>query len=169
MLVLNHSCMETLIPENNDSFPKCGTLSIGMQTTKKSTREKGTQYQDATIRNKFTQTVNIITYNTISIQCHILALDWNQGKRTTLASQVLREQNKKRWLYLYLRLVFEICETLKSKKLATSKMEPFLMFNRSQLLHIISWIFRYFLFTLSGFFSRPPNCSWGEKSSTKVL
>ena len=27
----------------------------------KNTREKGTQYSDATIRNKFTQTVNIIT------------------------------------------------------------------------------------------------------------
>ena len=88
--------MATLIPENNDSFPKCGTLSIGMQTTKKSTREKGTQYQDATIRNKFTH-----TDNTISIQCRILALVWNQGKRTTLASQVLREQNEKLTLFVF--------------------------------------------------------------------
>ena len=54
MSVLNDSCMETLIPENNDFFLKCDTLSIGMQTTKKSTREKGTQYKDATISNKFT-------------------------------------------------------------------------------------------------------------------
>ena len=85
MSVLNHSCVETLTPKNNDFFPKCDTLSFGTQTTKKSTREKGTQYQDATIRNKFTH-----TDNTISIQCRILALVWNQGKRTTLASQVLR-------------------------------------------------------------------------------
>ena len=68
MSVLNHSCVETLILENNGFFPKCDTLSIETQTTKKGTREYGTQYQDATIRNKFTQTVNIITYNTISIQ-----------------------------------------------------------------------------------------------------
>ena len=50
------------------SSPKCDTLSIGMQTTKESTREKGTQYKDATISNKFTQTVIVTTYNTISIQ-----------------------------------------------------------------------------------------------------
>ena len=31
--------------------------------------------------------------------------------------------------YLYLELVFEICKTLKSKKLAISKIEPFLTFN----------------------------------------
>ena len=68
MSVLNDSCMETLIPENNDFFLKCDTLSIGMQTTKKSTREKGAQYKDATIRNKFTQTINGITYNTIGMQ-----------------------------------------------------------------------------------------------------
>ena len=48
MSVLNHSCVETLIPENNDFFLKYDTLYIGMQTTKKSTREKGTQYQGAT-------------------------------------------------------------------------------------------------------------------------
>ena len=68
MSVLNHSCVETLIPENNDFFLKYDTLYIGMQRTKKSTREKGTQYQGANIRNKITQTVNIITYNTKSIQ-----------------------------------------------------------------------------------------------------
>ena len=61
--VSTDSCVETLTPENDDYFPKCDTLSIGTQTTKKSTRER-----DATIRNKFTQTVNVITYNTISIQ-----------------------------------------------------------------------------------------------------
>ena len=66
--VSTDSCVETLIPENDDFLPKCDTLSIGTQTTNKSTREKGTQYKDATIRNKFTQTVNVITYNTISIQ-----------------------------------------------------------------------------------------------------
>ena len=66
--VSTDSCVETLIPENDDSFPKCYTLSIRTQTTKKSTREKGAQYKDATIRNKFTQTVNVITYNTISIK-----------------------------------------------------------------------------------------------------
>ena len=68
MSVLNDSCVKTLIPENNDFFPKCDTLSIGTQTTIKSTREKGTQYEDATIRNKFTHTVNVITYNTRSMQ-----------------------------------------------------------------------------------------------------
>ena len=47
------SSVKTLIPENDDFFLKCDTLSIGTQTTKKSTREKGTQYKDATIRNKF--------------------------------------------------------------------------------------------------------------------
>ena len=61
MSVLNDSCVETLIPENSDFFPKCHNLSIWTQTTKKSTREKGTQYKDATIKNKFTQTVNAIT------------------------------------------------------------------------------------------------------------
>ena len=34
----------------------------------KSTREKGTQYKDATIRNKFTQTLKVMTYYTISTQ-----------------------------------------------------------------------------------------------------
>ena len=68
MSVLNDSCVKTLIPENNDFFPKCDTLSIGTQTTTKSTREKGTQYKDATIRNKFTHTVNVITYNTRNMQ-----------------------------------------------------------------------------------------------------
>ena len=66
--VSTDSCVETLIPESNDFFPKCDTFSIGTQTTKKGTREKGAQYKDATIRNKFTQTVIIATYNTISIQ-----------------------------------------------------------------------------------------------------
>ena len=40
--------METLIPENDDFFPKCNTLTIRTQTAKKSTREKGTQHQDDT-------------------------------------------------------------------------------------------------------------------------
>ena len=68
MSALNDSCVKTLIPENNDFFPKRDILSIGTQTAKKSTREKGTQYKDTTIKNKFTQTVNVITYNTINIQ-----------------------------------------------------------------------------------------------------
>ena len=59
--------METLIPVNNDFFSKCETLVIRTQTTKKSTREKETHYKDASIRNKFTQTIIFITYNTISI------------------------------------------------------------------------------------------------------
>ena len=54
LCVSTDSCMDTLIPENNDFFPKCDTISIGMQTTKKSTGEKGTQFKDVTIRNKFT-------------------------------------------------------------------------------------------------------------------
>ena len=32
-----------------------------MISSTQSPREKGTQYKDATIRNKFTQTVNVIT------------------------------------------------------------------------------------------------------------
>ena len=68
MSALNDSCVKTLLPENNDFFPKRDTLSIGMLTAKKSTREKGTQYKDTTIKNKFTQTVNVITYNKINIQ-----------------------------------------------------------------------------------------------------
>ena len=39
-----------------------------MISSTQSTREKGTQYKDATIRNKFTQFVNLINYNAISIQ-----------------------------------------------------------------------------------------------------
>ena len=34
------SCVETLIPENDDFFPKGATLSTETQTTKKSKREK---------------------------------------------------------------------------------------------------------------------------------
>ena len=40
MSVLNDSCMKTLIPENNDFFPKCDTRSIGTQTTKKVQEKK---------------------------------------------------------------------------------------------------------------------------------
>ena len=66
--VSTDSYVETLIPEIDDFFPKCDTFSIGTQTTKKSTRKKGTQYKDASIRNKFTQTIIVTTYNTISIE-----------------------------------------------------------------------------------------------------
>ena len=82
---------------DDDLFPKCDTLSIGVQTAKKGTREKETQYKDATISNKFTQTVNMFTYNTISEQTMphpiLIILVWNQGKRTILGNQALREQN----------------------------------------------------------------------------
>ena len=40
MSVLNDSCVETLIPENNDFFPKCNTHSIGTETTKKVQEKK---------------------------------------------------------------------------------------------------------------------------------
>ena len=40
MSVLNDSCVETLISENNDFFPKCNTHSIGTQTTKKAQEKK---------------------------------------------------------------------------------------------------------------------------------
>ena len=50
------------------SSPNVTPFPLGRKQPKKSTREKGTQYEDATIRNKFTQTVNVITYNTISTQ-----------------------------------------------------------------------------------------------------
>ena len=161
-----------LIPENNDFFPKCDTISIGPQTTIKSTRKKGAQYKGATIMNKFTQTVNVITYNTISIKtmphpCTCL----ESRKKSNISCQVLREQNEKQWLYLYLGLVFEIYETLKFKKLATSKMSPFwcLTACRSQLLSYYILDLPQFLFTLSGFFSRLPYCSRGEKGNTKGL
>ena len=37
--VSTDSCVETLIPENNDFFPKCDNLFIETQSTKKSTSE----------------------------------------------------------------------------------------------------------------------------------
>ena len=40
MSVMNDSCVETLISENNDFFPKCNTHSIGTQTTKKAQEKK---------------------------------------------------------------------------------------------------------------------------------
>ena len=40
MSVLNDSCVETLIPENDAFFPKCDTRSIGTQTTKKVQEKK---------------------------------------------------------------------------------------------------------------------------------
>ena len=85
------SCVETVFPENDDDlFPKRDTLSTWMQTSKKGTREKGTQYKDPIIRNKFTQSINAITYNTIGTQTmphKILVLVWNQGKTTPLVNQ----------------------------------------------------------------------------------
>ena len=38
--VSTDSCVKTLIPESDDFFPKCDTLSIGTQTTKKNVEEK---------------------------------------------------------------------------------------------------------------------------------
>ena len=49
------------------SLPNATQFPLGRKQPK-STREKGTQYKDATTRNKFAQTVSVITYNTISIQ-----------------------------------------------------------------------------------------------------
>ena len=40
MSVLNDSCVESLIPENNYFLPKCDTHSIGTQTTKKVQEKK---------------------------------------------------------------------------------------------------------------------------------
>ena len=40
MSVLNDSCVESLIPENNYFLPKCNTHSIGTQTTKKVQEKK---------------------------------------------------------------------------------------------------------------------------------
>ena len=40
MSVLDDSCVETLIPENNDFFPKWDTHSIGTQKTKKVQEKK---------------------------------------------------------------------------------------------------------------------------------
>ena len=46
MSVLNDSCVETLIPENNDFFPKCDTCSTGTQTTKKVQEKKEHNIQE---------------------------------------------------------------------------------------------------------------------------
>ena len=70
---------------------------LGHKQPKKVREKKETQYKDATISNKFTQTVNMFTYNTISEQTMphpiLIILVWNQGKRTILGNQALREQN----------------------------------------------------------------------------
>ena len=81
LCVSTDSCVDTLIPENNDFFPRCDTLSIGMQTTKKSTGKKGTQCKDVTIRNKFTQTINVIIYNMISIQTMPHPCIWLESRK----------------------------------------------------------------------------------------
>ena len=91
---------------------------------KKTTWQKGTQYKNATIRNKFIQTVHVMTYNTISTQtiprpCTFL----ESGKNNKISQWVLRKQNKNLWVYLFMRLAFEIYGSLKSKRTATSKME----------------------------------------------
>ena len=60
--------METIIAINDDGlFPKCDTLSMGRKQPK-NTREKGTKIKDATIRNKFTETINVIICTAISTQ-----------------------------------------------------------------------------------------------------
>ena len=117
MSVLNDSCVETLIPENNDFFPKCDTLSIWLQTTKKSTREKGTQYKEATIRNKFTQTINVITYNTISIQTmpHPCTCLESRKKGSISKSGIKRTEWKIMTLFVF-GLVFEIWKNPKIQK-----------------------------------------------------
>lgn len=70
---------------------------LGHKQPKKVREKKETQYKDATISNKFTQTVNIFTYNTISEETMpnpiLIILVWNQGKRKILGNQVFREQN----------------------------------------------------------------------------
>ena len=79
------------------SSPNATPFPLGRKQ-RKSTREKGRQYKDATLRNKFTQTVSVITYNTISIQTmthHCTCLGSTLGKRTTLVNHILRDQNKK--------------------------------------------------------------------------
>ena len=100
------SWVETLIPENDVLFPKCDTVSIGTQRTKKSTREKGTQYKDATIRNRksFTQTVSVITCKTISTQtmphpctCSGAHLGFSEGRGPNFRkgqTNVKRKRNK---------------------------------------------------------------------------
>ena len=60
----NDSYVETVIPKSDDDLlPKYGTLSTETQEAKKRTREKGTQYENATIKKKFIQIVNVITYH----------------------------------------------------------------------------------------------------------
>ena len=96
--------METVIPEKDDDLlPKCETLSTGTQTSKKGSREKGTQYKDSTIRKKFTQAVNVITYNSISTQtmthpCTCL----ESGKNDSISkSDITSTEEKPMILFVY--------------------------------------------------------------------
>ena len=50
------------------SFSNATPFPLERKQPKKVLREKGTQYKDATTRNKFTQTANVITCNTISTE-----------------------------------------------------------------------------------------------------
>ena len=89
MSVLNDSCMETLIPENYDFFPKCDTRPIGTQTTKKYKRKRNTKLRCYHKEQVYSDCKHYhLNYNKHSNNVNV----WNQGKRTTLVSQVLREQ-----------------------------------------------------------------------------
>ena len=50
------------------SFSNATPFPLERKQSKNVLREKGAKYKDATIRNKFTQTANVITYNTISTE-----------------------------------------------------------------------------------------------------
>ena len=116
------------------SYPNATPVPLGCKQPKKYKRKRNTILRCYHKEQVYSDRKNYhLNYNKHT-NCHILELVSNKGKRKTLVSQILREQNEKLWLYWYLQLVFEISETLKSKKLTTSKMEPFLMFNKSQLL-----------------------------------
>ena len=73
--------------------PNVTPFPLGHKKPKKSTREKGAQYKDAIIRNKFTQTVNLTpTIRYAHKQYHILVLVWNQGKRTNTSKSGIKRK-----------------------------------------------------------------------------
>ena len=88
--------METIIAINDDGlFPKCDTLSMGRKQPK-NTREKGTKIKDATIRNKFTETINVLICTAISTQkvTHPSNYLESKKKKTALGNQLALEQKK---------------------------------------------------------------------------
>ena len=85
--------METLIPENNDFFPKCDTGSIGTQTTKKVQEKKEHNIkmlpQEQVYSDRKHYHLNYDKHTT-SHPCTCL-----ESRKKDNISQVLRELNEK--------------------------------------------------------------------------